>query len=545
MNRLCKCLIILLTLLLTLSACQVSTTTSMPAGQTTTGLSAASTTVSTTSVNPFGKFDKTVTIHIGKVDSFSFYGQHNDYTSSEKNVWIDSMKDKLNVEFVFDWIVKDGASNTVKWNTAIASGKIPDMGVIDRATYESLIEAGMMADTKKAYDTYASPLLKSLVTPSYELPYMSRDGKLYGLPMTNSYPQNFDVLVVRQDWLTKVGKKVPKTIDELVDVATAFKNAKLGGDKTYGLAVGNTRWGSLSGFFQGYGIPYGVWAQDAGGKTYYGNTDTRMKEAILKLQSMYKSGLLRQDYLVANTVESVTAGEAGMLYSICSGPVNAVDLYQKDPNVDMIGAEIPTVDGKLATYYDSAVPNSFVFVNKNFTNQEAAVKVVNLIAQNLSDMNYDWGYIRGACPIGSVMYEKPFSFCEYAREIEYAYTTKDTSKFTTANAKTYYNRLIKFEAGDRTLGKYHPIYRVNNGTYAILNDAYESKRIVNTIYNAVDTETMLEKKAILDKLLNTAMHKVIMGENIAVWEQALSEWSATGGQKMTDEVNAWYKANKK
>jgi len=495
-------------------------------------------------IDPLEKFEKTVTIHIGKADNFSFYGQNADYTSAEDNVWIKSMKDTLNVEFVFDWIVKDSAANTVKWNTAMASGNVPDMGTVDRVTYESLVEAGLVADMTEIYSKYASPLLRSLVDPSNELPYMTREGVLYGLPQTQAYPQNYDLLVLRKDWLDRVGKAVPKTIDELVEVATAFKDAQLGGPNTYGLAVGNAIWGSLKGFFQGYGIPYRVWAKDNSGKIVYGGIDERMKEALLRLQSMYKSGLLRQDYVVANTVESVTAGEAGMLYCVCYGPVNAVDLYQLDPKVDMIAAEIPTLDGELPTYYDSAVPNTFVYISSKFKELEAAVKVVNLVVENLSSMEYDWGYIRGACPIGNVMYEKPFSFCEYAREIEYAYQSKDLTKFTTSNAKTYYNRLIKFEAGDRTLGKYHPIYRTEVGTYAILNDAFESNRINNTLYMAVDTETMVERKALLDKLLDTAINKVIMGEPISVWEQAVAEWTSTGGQKMTDEVNAWYKSQK-
>jgi putative aldouronate transport system substrate-binding protein len=337
----------------------------------------------------------------------------------------------------------------------------------------------------------------------------------------------------------------PKTIDQLVAVAAAFKNAKLGGANTYGLALNpKGNWGSIKGFFQGYGIPYQVWALGSDGKVAYGSVDSRMKDALLKLQEMYKAGLLRQDYVTANTTESITAGEAGIMYSICFGPVNAIDLYQLDPNVDLIACEIPTVNGSLPLYYDTAVPGDFIFINKDMKNKDAAVKTLNEIVANLYDFNYDWGIARGATPIGSVMYEKPYSFMEYARDIAYAYKTGDLSRFGTANAKTYYERMVNFEKGDRTLGRYYPIYRVEKGTYAIQDIALQSNRIRNTVYVAPDTLTMQERKTALDELLLNAINQVIMGANISVWDNAVREWSNTGGQTMTTEVNNWYQKQK-
>jgi len=47
-------------------------------------------------------------------------------------------------------------------------------------------------------------------------------------------------------------------------------------------------------------------------------------------------------------------------------------------------------------------------------------------------------------------------------------------------------------------------------------------------------------KQILDDAMKTAMIKVIMGEDISVYEKAVKDWYANGGQIMTDEVNQWY-----
>ena len=38
------------------------------------------------------------------------------------------------------------------------------------------------------------------------------------------------------------------------------------------------------------------------------------------------------------------------------------------------------------------------------------------------------------------------------------------------------------------------------------------------------------------------MIKVIMGEDISVYEQAVDTWYTSGGQAITDEVNEYYKS---
>ena len=42
--------------------------------------------------------------------------------------------------------------------------------------------------------------------------------------------------------------------------------------------------------------------------------------------------------------------------------------------------------------------------------------------------------------------------------------------------------------------------------------------------------------------MNNAIVKVIMGEDVSVYEQAVANWYANGGQTITDEVNAYEKA---
>ena len=62
-------------------------------------------------------------------------------------------------------------------------------------------------------------------------------------------------------------------------------------------------------------------------------------------------------------------------------------------------------------------------------------------------------------------------------------------------------------------------------------------------YNGPTTETMTLYQATINEALRNAMIKVIMGEDISVYEKAVEQWYATGGQDITDEVNAYFASN--
>src|SRR4030042_2784638 len=65
------------------------------------------------------------------------------------------------------------------------------------------------------------------------------DGKMYGLPDPGQIPPT-DGLVIRKDWLDKLGLAMPKTMDELIEVARKFTNDDPDGNgknDTYGFGA--------------------------------------------------------------------------------------------------------------------------------------------------------------------------------------------------------------------------------------------------------------------------------------------------------------------
>ena len=82
----------------------------------------------------------------------------------------------------------------------------------------------------------------------------------------------------------------------------------------------------------------------------------------------------------------------------------------------------------------------------------------------------------------------------------------------------------------------------HGGAYTYDYDMYMSGRMVPDAFNTLPTETMEILGDVVNDALNTAMLEVIMGEDISVYDEAVSNWFANGGQTITDEVNEWYAA---
>jgi putative aldouronate transport system substrate-binding protein len=130
------------------------------------------------------------------------------------------------------------ADQDTKINAAAASNSLPDLFMVSRDVWYKLVQAGLVAKVDDLLPTmpvrtkghYADEDRNKLVM---------LDGVMYGLPDPGALPQT-DSLVIRQDWLDKLGLLAPTTLDEFMTVAKAFTfddpdgNGK---DDTYGFCA--------------------------------------------------------------------------------------------------------------------------------------------------------------------------------------------------------------------------------------------------------------------------------------------------------------------
>ncbi|MGB7538220.1 MAG: extracellular solute-binding protein [Anaerolineales bacterium] len=148
------------------------------------------------------------------------------------------IKEKLKITLNLVLVPGDVAEQNTKINTAAAANDLPDIFFVNRDVWYKLVGEGLVA---KVDDLL--PLMPTRTATHYSDPNRNRivtvDGAMYGLPDQGQIPTT-DGLVIRKDWLDKLGLAMPKTVDELIAVAKAFtENDPDGNGKkdTYGFGA--------------------------------------------------------------------------------------------------------------------------------------------------------------------------------------------------------------------------------------------------------------------------------------------------------------------
>jgi putative aldouronate transport system substrate-binding protein len=154
--------------------------------------------------------------------------------------WIayQKIKDELNINLKVVILPGTQADQDTKINTAAASNSLPDLFFVNRDTWFKITEAGLTANVEELL-----PLMPERTKSHYSNPdrnlQVTYNGHMYALADPGNLVQT-DAMVIRQDWLDKLGLKAPTTLDEFLTVAKAFTNDDPDGNgkkDTYGLCA--------------------------------------------------------------------------------------------------------------------------------------------------------------------------------------------------------------------------------------------------------------------------------------------------------------------
>jgi len=526
---------------------------------------ASSEAVTTTSskADAFGKYNPGITLTtVRDLDSTVVFNKGVAGQSSlTDNVWATAYKEQLGVTFDYLWTPNSDEYDT-KWNTAIASGDIPDCASVDPTIYKELLDAGLVEDMTSYYNEYASETYKqgNKDDNGITLSYMTTGGKLLGLPLLGTQPDNVNLLYIRKDWLKKVGMYEPKTMDDLIAVATAFKEAKLGGKDTYGICMGKdilSGQNDIAGFFNGFGASYNIWIKDSStGKLVYSSIQPQIKTALLKLQEMYKNGLIIQDFAVKDSAtigQDVAAGKVGIAYgTFWGGSVGAS--MQKDSSAEWEVITPPTSNGSTYVTQASATPSGYIFVKKGCKNPEAVVKVLNLTMKLIADDYNTYGSIpatsSNANPVNTTKYRfacnifSPWKNLGNYKAIAAAIDSGDSSKLNPEQVVILpYVKAAMSGKGDSTDKTVNLIFG-KESTYQLISKWKDNNQILVDADQTLPTKTQTSSANTLKTALDAAMLKVIMGADIATFDEAVKTWTNGGGDKITSELNEWYSSKK-
>lgn len=131
------------------------------------------------------------------------------------------IREKLNVNLKLVAEPSMESDQDTKINAAAAANNLPDVFMVNRdPVLYKLVQNGLVAPVDKLL-----PLMPERTKTHYSDPDRNKlatwDGVMYGLPDPGTLP-HIDGLVVRRDWLDKLGLKAPTTLDEFLNVAKAF-----------------------------------------------------------------------------------------------------------------------------------------------------------------------------------------------------------------------------------------------------------------------------------------------------------------------------------
>lgn len=468
--------------------------------------------------------------------------------SYTENRWITTFKDALNIDVSYKWIASDSDSNNAKWGAAIASGDLPDAAVVTNVVYKQLLEAGLIADMTDLYATELSDQFKSLLNDDL-VGSMTYGGRLYGLPLSaNMYISNA-LMFVRGDWLAQLGLAVPTTVDEAIAVARAFQEAKLGGEDTIGMMFADgagVHDGLLKGFMNSCGAYRDIWV-DVDGQLVWSNLLPEMREALIMLQSLYQEGLINEDFVVTNGTlaqEYVASGKCGIFYSTdYATTMSMQSLMDLDPDAEIICVGMPGLAADQAAKLQTGpIVATKLFVNSESAHPEAVVRMLNLNAALCLHDSAEVRYAYETSADGFTWYM--FLPWHNPRSIINDITIANDVRVWQETGVEQYTLPTTYDVlkacQDETSPWWYRATFGQGGSYTYDYDVYMEGRMLPNAYTDLPTATMEMLGDIVNDALNTAMLEVIMGADIATYDQAVTAWITNGGQAITDEVNAWY-----
>ncbi|ALA43025.1 MULTISPECIES: extracellular solute-binding protein [Paenibacillus] len=438
------------------------------------------------------------------------------------------IEEYTNSKITFNWV--PDASKEERITTALASGELADMVTLTMMTNSSVrssLKSGLFWDVGKYLDDYEN--LKKIPPEVREA--ASIEGVLYGVPFQKNLARAG--LVIRQDWLDRLGLKVPTTLDELYEVARAFTEDDPDGngknDTTGFVDRSDLRYSSFKTLSSYFGTPNG-WKVDESGK-FTPEFDTPQYLETLKYSNkLYKNGYLSKDFAVTaktDQQQQFAQGKAG----IYTGMIDISNLrtlsqgLQKGLKLVPVN-KISNGDGKYHVWSEGSGVGGLLAFPKSEVKTEAELKRLLQFVDDLIDKDV-YMYMTGGIEGTHYKIEKDGAFKITNTDLWQA----DVQPFSSSRpSEVTYN--LKDANPEKELA--NELVRENN-EFAVLDPTVP-----------LDSVTANEQGTELEKIITDASFKFIMGElDEAGFKAAVENWKNSGGSRITAEYEEAYKKTKK
>lgn len=524
----------------------------------------------------FEPYEEELNISLGRLASEHTVSSLYKGDTLENNPYTRYIKDKLNITFT-DVIEADGDDYKKQIALATAAGELPDVfTVTDYDLLVDLVDSGLIYDMTDYYEEYASDYIKSIYD-SYDgrcLGNVTFDGKLMCLPGAN--PDNgVPVLCwVRKDWLDKLDYNPDEdgdlciSIDDIEELAKKFMEADLSGKGTIGIAASDSI-DDIEWLYEGMGGFGNKWIQNEDGtieNTTFANDS--VKNAWERMNKWYEEGILDPQF-GTRTWDDVTSLLINGQLGIAFGPWHTSDwrlvhVKDADPEAEYIAYTIKDADGKVNCAHENAA-SSYIVVNKDFEHPEAAVKILNVLFDELAQATDE-----SAPEVLQFIEDGGDNFCRpFQIEVLSAGNVQKywddhygvmTGTITPEEAQTTENR-----TSCKALLNYMDYMENPEGkewnTEILFGWKTYTSRIVGcgAAVNALNQNgngnwisplypptlpVMEQKQETLNTILLQAYIKIVTGEEpISYFDELKTMWSENGGDEIIAELEDYYSAN--
>lgn len=500
---------------------------------------------------PFAAYAEPLTLSVLKRELAGTAYPKGDNASD--NILTRFITEKLNVNFDCSWVV-DQSQYADQVDLAIASNSaLPDIYFVDRRQLYVQATSGQIWDMKELYEKYASDSLKETLSyaDSQGIECGTVADGLYGIPQTSDVGDGVSLVFIRKDWLNKLNLEVPKSLNELADVAKAFIDNNVSGSPagTMGISMAGLGF-TWDVFANAHGAYPNLWTEDGNDGLVYGSLSNNVKGALTQLKTLYDSGVIHPEFAAmqaSRLAQYVAQGRLGIFI----GPFwynnnYIINNMSADESAEwIVVSNLPLNEGEsvASRSWDSAY--RWMVVNKNCANPEAAIKVLNMYLEMKHGEYADWWfelqksdeYISYDMKCWTPIYFAPaLKNCQTAVNLANALESGDTSSLS-AEERFNYNELMD---NPKESAVYRSAYLTWMGEFKQLNNMLDTL-VYDAYKGPVDTTYSAMMKTLQEYETGIFVDMIMGKRSIDDFNKFVEEWYAQGGEMVTKTVNDWYK----
>lgn len=439
------------------------------------------------------------------------------------------LEEHTGVDIEMNWI--PDASRDERINAALASGTLADivsLTQISNATVRQALASGMFWDVEPYLKDYPN-----LANISEERLDSARiNGKLYGVPVQKPIARYG--FLVRKDWLENLGLEVPKTMDDLKEVAKAFTENDPDGngvDDTVGFV---DRQESYAVAFRSMAVNFGagnIFAEEDG-KIIPSFMQPEFKEAMEWYRDIYKNGWMNSDFAVMpknDQKDYLVQGRGGITVSGLFDARNYVNAAAgtEEENMewlllnDITAGDLPVralsdtnggVGGWLAIPKDYVKTEGDLRVVLQFINDLIDEEAYTLMTEGIEDVHYEITDDGAINRIDSDKWTQEVQPYAGSRPSEITHKLKSTDPLLNESTEKI----------------------AQNEEFAVINPA-----------QPLESPTFTSQWSTLVTGIEDAYYQYIMGEiEMDGFDAAIETFLQNGGQQIIDEYTESYKTAK-